>query len=106
MWSLRWAQITFNWVSTTRVANYIWWNLDANSQTLSDFKAANHKGTYADFNIFVTMLQNSVLGCALCACRACHLADLLHQSPFHPCTRTWMRLFPSSRSLTVCSYAG
>ena len=33
-------------------------------QALADMKAAKHQGTYADLNIWTTMLQNDVLGCA------------------------------------------
>ena len=56
------AQVTFNLASVTRVNQPQYWNIDANSDALAAFKAANYQGTYQDLNIFTTMLQNSVLG--------------------------------------------
>ncbi len=38
-------------------------NIDSTSQAVNNFKTATHKGTLADLNFFVTMLQNNVLGC-------------------------------------------
>ena len=38
-------------------------NIGSASQAANNFKTATHKGTLADLNIFVTMLQNNVLGC-------------------------------------------
>ena len=41
-----------------------WWNLDPSSPALQEMKAALRVGTYADLNVFTTLLQNNVLGCA------------------------------------------
>ena len=57
-------QVTFLVAGITRVNQPQFWNIDPNSDDLANFKMQNYKGTYADFNLFTTMLQNSVLGCA------------------------------------------
>ncbi len=57
------VQVTFLVASITRVNQPQFWNIDPNSDDLANFKTQNYKGTYADFNLFTTMLQNSVLGC-------------------------------------------
>ena len=57
------AQITFLLARTTRVNQPQFWNIDPNGDGLGQFKTQNYQGTYADLNIFTTMLQNSVLGC-------------------------------------------
>ena len=56
-------QVTFLVAAITRVNQPQFWNIDPNSDDLANFKTQNYKGTYADFNLFTTMLQNSVLGC-------------------------------------------
>ena len=38
-------------------------NINSASQAANNFKTAMHQGTFADLNLFVTMLQDGVLGC-------------------------------------------
>ena len=40
-----------------------WWNLDQGSQELVDFQDATYSGSYADYNIWTTLMQGDVLGC-------------------------------------------
>ena len=41
-----------------------WWNVALNGAEIDDMKAALRKGTYADLNIYSTLMQGNVLGCA------------------------------------------
>ncbi len=41
-----------------------WWNIGAPSPELDELKTAKYTGTYADLNIYITMMQDNLLGCA------------------------------------------
>ncbi len=56
------VQASFVLANTNRVNQPQYWNIDANSDDLANFKAVNYQGGYQDLNLFTTMLQNSVLG--------------------------------------------
>ena len=45
-----------------------WWNIAIPSPELDEMKAAKYTGTYADLNVYVTMMQNNLLGCAAGRC--------------------------------------
>jgi hypothetical protein len=42
-----------------------WWNLYQGSQELVDFQEATYSGSYADYNIWTTLMQGDVLGCVM-----------------------------------------
>ena len=52
---------------TPFVACAQWWNIPIPSTALNDMKAAKYRGTYADLNIYTTMMQDNVLGCDMTA---------------------------------------
>ena len=41
-----------------------WWNIAAPSPELDEMKTAKYTGTFADLNIYITMMQDNLLGCA------------------------------------------
>ena len=40
-----------------------WWNAYQGSQELTDFMEATYSGSYADYNVWTTLLRGDVLGC-------------------------------------------
>ena len=54
-----------------------WWNIGAPSAELDDMKAAKYTGTYADLNIYITMMQDNLLGCARPSYLPCPPSQLL-----------------------------
>ena len=61
------SQIQFVLAGVNRFASYTYWNLNVNGAGLANMKAAMRapSSSYADLNIYTTLLQNSVLGCAV-----------------------------------------
>lgn len=55
--------MSYTLVSTTRIKQAAWWNLDSSSAQYVQLVRSVRKGTFADLNIVTTALQGGVIGC-------------------------------------------
>ena len=55
--------MSYTIVSTTRIKQAAWWNLDSSSAQYVQLVRSVRKGTFADLNIVTTALQGGVIGC-------------------------------------------
>ena len=73
------------------------------SPALDEMKAAKYTGTFADLNIYTTMMQNNLLGCDPQAYSSCPVtrARLWHCVPMCPASCGKVRDFAASDAWRV-----